>query len=260
MTYQSAIVTAVESTVHSFIHSISEKFGVSEDELLSMWNGATFTVTESKIKTTATKKEGTTKEVKTKPSEQVSGNEVSAGVLSGMKKDELVALAKSRGLSHTGTKDVIIARLTGGGTEKSQPPAKVPADKRSVPAKKPSIDPKVTPIIKQSAEIRIGHNKFKNYEHTESGLVFDNINGKVIGKQNADGSVSTLTDSDIEACKKYGFEFVIPSNLNKKELVEDDDPEDALEDTKDPEAGNEEDVDENVDDFIEEEEGSDYDE
>lgn len=256
MTYQSAIVTALESTVHSFIHSISEKFGVSEDELLSMWNGATFTVAESKIKTTATKKEGTTKETKTK----VSGNEVSAGVLSGMKKDELVALAKSRGLSHTGTKDVIIARLTAGDKETSQPPAKVPADKRSVPAKKPSIDPKVTPIIKQSVEIRIGHNKFKNYEHTESGLVFDNINGKVIGKQNSDGSVSTLTDSDIEACKKYGFEFVIPSNLNKKELVEDDDPEDPLEDPKDTEAGNEEDVDENVDDFIEEEEGSDYDE
>ena len=89
--------------------------------------------------------------------------------------------------------------------------------------------------------------------------MFDNINGKVIGKQQADGTISTLTDSDIEQCKKYGFNFLMPSNLNKKEVVVDDeDVEDVLEDVKDPEVQDEED-DENVEDFLEEEEAvSDY--
>ena len=259
MTYQSAIVTAVESAVHSFIHSVSEKFGVSEDELLSMWNGAektaekkTTTKTEKKTEKPAEKKTTTKKEKTNVP--EAEGNAMSAGVLAGMKKDELVALAKSRGLSHTGTKDVIIARLTGGG--------KAPSEKSAVPAKKPAeekVAPKVTPIIKQSAEIRIGQNKFKNYEHNESGLVFDNINGKVIGKQNVDGTISTLSDADIEQCKKYGFTFIMPSNLNKKEAVDDEEPEDMVEE-KDPEVVDDEDADENVEDFIEDDGGDDYEE
>jgi len=243
MTYQSAIVTAIESAVHSFIHCVSDKFGVDENELMNMWSSSA-SATSKKSKEPETVKEPNKKTSGKTALTEISGNDMSAGVLSTMKKDELVALAKARGLSHTGTKDVIISRLTGIGKEKSVPPAdKVPTKKSEGKVAK------ATPIIKQSPEIRIGQNKFKNYEHTESGLVFDNINGKVVGKQNPDGTLSTLSDADIEQCKKYGFTFIMPSNLNKKDVVDEDDGEETVEDVKDPEI----EEDDNVEDFIEEE-------
>jgi hypothetical protein len=44
----------------------------------------------------------------------------------------------------------------------------------------------------------------------ETGLVFDEITEKVLGKQLEDGGVAPLTEADMEVCKERGFSFDIP--------------------------------------------------
>ena len=289
MSQQSTVLNAIQMSVKS----IAEKFKMTEKEIYDMWSasqnapqsssssssssnistmkkdelvslaksrGLSHTGTKEALISRLTIKVGETDPIPEK-SAPVEQNPMSKNILSEMKKDELVSLAKSRGLSHTGTKEALISRLTGTEDEittkeKSAPTKEKTKEKSKEKTKEKTTTPKVVTQIQKSAAVEIKPNKFKNYEHTDSGLVFDNINGKVIGKQQSDGTVSTLTDSDIEQCKKYNFSFVMPSNLNKKApiQVDDDDGDDPdLEEEKDGEE--EDDVDVDVDDFIEEEVG-----
>jgi hypothetical protein len=74
-------------------------------------------------------------------------------------------------------------------------------------------------------------NKFNNYEHKETGFVFDKNTDEVIGKQHLDGTIVPLTLNDIELCKENNWSFKPPlkvlddSNIIKKQTVtvEDDD-------------------------------------
>jgi len=263
MSFQGIISKAIDDAVGIFIHTVYERFSVDESALLQMWNSSS---TKSAPKVNV---------------EKLHQNNHSQALLVAMKKDELVAMAKARNMSHTGTKEVLVARLTSGdvpipkdspkdspkdissGPSEKQVKAK-PAPKEKVTKASPKIStkvstkvstkptslPKVTPIQK-SQPIELKLNKFKNYEHTETGLVFDNINGKVTGKQHPNGSVSSLTDADIEVCKKFVFTFVMPSNLNKKEAIfDEDDGDDPAEDVK---ADGDDDGDDDVENFPEEE-------
>lgn len=229
MSYQSIVTSAIEKSIGAFIKSAAEKFKVDEGELMQLWNSS-LSVKPPGAKASAL------------PSVLAPENAaLSSSILSSMKKDELVDMAKSRGLSHSGTKDAIIERLMGGLATAPKGSAKAKEPKKAVAAV-------ITPIQRPKS-VEIKPNKFKNYEHLESGLVFDNINGKVIGKQNTDGTISSLTDADIEQCKRYGFSFVMPTNLNKKvaEVVDDDENGDEK---VDEEVADEDEEDENVDDFL----------
>ena len=253
MSFQHALNQAIAETINGFIQKVSTTFSVDKEALNSLWNDSNVEV-KAKTKEVKTK----IKVEKEKPVEKPAENEQSQKVLLNLKKTELVDMAKARNLSHTGTKEELVARLTGVSpsskkestkTESTKKESVKESSKEKVKQTKITSVPKVTPITK-SQPIEIKANKFKNYEHTESGLVFDNINGKVIGHQNSNGSVSDLTDADIDQCKKYGFNFNMPSNLNKKESVEDvgEDDEDELDNTTKPD--DDEELDENVEDFL----------
>ena len=79
--------------------------------------------------------------------------------------------------------------------------------------KKKGTDPAKTPVIKKLTanipNILIRRNKFNNYEHPESGLVFDNQEKIVIGKQNDDGNIDDLTEEDIDKCNAFKFRYKI---------------------------------------------------
>ena len=81
--------------------------------------------------------------------------------------------------------------------------------------------------------IQIKRNQFGNFEHFETGLVFSKLDKKVIGKQNEDGTIRELTKNDIEICNKFKFKYIIPENLNNKELDESDSDEEANSDIDD---------------------------
>lgn len=92
--------------------------------------------------------------------------------------------------------------------------------------------------------IIVKKNEFDNYEHIESGLVFNRNTKCVIGKQDHNtGDVLSLNEDDIEICKQYKFKFNIPKNLNEEddEIEEDDDYNEVEEEDDEEEDDEEED-------------------
>jgi hypothetical protein len=137
----------------------------------------------------------------------------SLGDLCLMSRPELVAICKQHSVLTTGSKEIIICRI-----------AKINSDKYKVEVKK------VMPKFKKNAEvlsvvkkyipiINVSRNQWGNYEHKDTGLVF-NQDHLIYAKQIKDGTLVNLTPDDIETCKQYKFEWVLPENLNwnKKSL------------------------------------------
>jgi len=76
----------------------------------------------------------------------------------------------------------------------------------------------VAPILKNIQQniqtIYVRRNKYGNYEHEQTGLVFDRDEKIVYGIQRGP-DVFDLSEIEIELCKKYKFTPRIPENLDK---------------------------------------------
>ena len=184
-------------------------------------------------------------------------------------KKELGEICKSKGLKITGTKPEIIQRIVeiqpNNSSSSDTPPiesgtgskdvkdtnkntiveqfAKVATKTKQILTKQPDIIQKIKASV---GSLEIIKNKYGNFEHTETNLVFQSaINQKVIGKQMEDGTLADLTPSDIETCKLYKFSYNLPMNLDSKI---------ALKDVKVAELDNDADDDNNESDQLEVEE------
>jgi hypothetical protein len=128
-----------------------------------------------------------------------------------MKKPELVDLCKEKGFKSTGSKIDLIGYLfdevVAETKEVKVKPVKATAVDTAV-AKKSIIEKlnKATPVI------AIRRNEHNNYEHAESGFVFDQKTKNVIGKQQGD-TVVPICKADIDICNKYSFKYDIPESL-----------------------------------------------
>ena len=247
MSFSDLIISTVNKAVDSFIEQVADKYNINGQELRSLWNG-----NQTKTQTQVKPKKTVETEKVTEAAPALTNN----SELSGLKKPELVALCKTRGLSSTGTKEEMIARLTGGGA---------PAKKKSPPkpAKETKVD--VKPVVKsvqtKIEPFKVSKNSFGNHEHASTGLVLDKDTKKIIGTQNPKGHIDPLTDEGIEICNKYKLQYVLPENLNTKkatvvEELPDEDEEDVGEDIEDIEDNLEEDEDDEDiedEDFEEEE-------
>lgn len=178
MSFSDLLNKAVKSVFVSYAETLSKKYNIPKDELVSLFEG-----TSDKSP------------VPDKPSIVQESSE-----LSKLSKNELVAHCKIRGLKTTGTKQDLLGRLT---SETKQPPKKESTSQKAVET-----------IQKTISAIQIKKNSFGNFEHGETGFVFDRATQKVIGKQNKNGHIDNITDSDIEICNKYKFKFEIPEDLN----------------------------------------------
>lgn len=132
---------------------------------------------------------------------------VNSPSLNKLKKNELAELCKKAGLSTKGTKEILKNRLLG---------------KEVVVAKNGQIPEILAQLAKNRGNIHIRRNIYNNYEHVESGLVFDEHNETVIGKQNEDGTILCLSEKDIEICKQLGFKYDIPTTLNLDKPYDDE--------------------------------------
>jgi hypothetical protein len=154
-------------------------------------------------------------------------------------------LCKTHGYKSTGTKDVLISRLLG----KTDEEIKETLAAKESSTKKPGSDPK-KPSSKQLKKIEtskvvekltvnvpsiiLRKNRFNNYEHAETGFIFDK-NKLVIGKQNDDGTVDNLTEEDIDRCNAYKFKLELPENLDEHISLKDvkiDELDDELDEEK----------------------------
>lgn len=194
MSFSKTLQEKIESHIKQYIKKISAEFNVDESQLLAIWTG-----------------EKTTSSI-------VNMEDLSVQRLSNCTKPELAALCKSRGLKCTGTKDELKNRLLG-----KDDCVKPEKKEKEPPKSKPKGKDKSAIIEKLTSNvplIPIRRNKHGNYEHPESSFIFDKVSQLVIGKQEDDGSVSELTEDDIETCKKYKFHYRPSKNLDKDNLEE----------------------------------------
>ncbi len=190
----------VNETMEMFIEKLSNTYKINKDELYELWN-----------------KQSTTQTL----------NETDLNKLS---KQKLIELCKSKGLKCSGTKEVLINILQNKDNISKISPKKT----SNASSKKPDVVKQITSFI---PNISIYRNKFNNFEHKETLFIFDKPSQKVIGKQNENGKIDSLTKDDINLCNKYKFSYIIPENLDTKnnlnsihiEELEDED-EDEVED------------------------------
>ena len=233
MSFSDLIISTVNKTVDSFIEQVAEKYNLSAQELRSMWNGSQPKSTLAKVKP------------EEKPAPLSNTPE-----LSGLKKPELVSMCKARGISSTGTKEDMIARLTG---------ESAPTKEKKSPAEKSKPVPQEKPVVKtvqtKIEPFKVSKNSFGNHEHTPTGLVLDKDTKKIIGTQNPKGHIDPLTDKGIEICNKYKLQYVLPENLNtKKATVVEGIPEEEEEDVGEEIVEEEEELLEEEEELLEEEE------
>lgn len=171
-----------------------------------------------------------------------------------MTKPELSGVCKSRGLKVSGARQDLIDRILED-LKKGDAPVEKDAPKKQTTLTKAGVLKKETntSVLKKIATaaptLQIKRNKFGNYEHAETGLVFDKEDKTVIGKQGDDGNIYELDDDDIENCKRFKFNYNIPENLDSRKTGLDDVKVDEVEE----ELG-EEDFEEEVEEEVSEEE------
>ena len=168
-------------------------------------------------------------------------------ILSGSK-DMLVAMCKKAGVKVTGKKEELMQRLTEFLTNKNDKKVESKVEKKTE-----KNDQAVIRAVKErTAELAIRKNKFGNFEHTQTGLVFNTENKMVYGRQ-VDDAVIDLTVEDIELCKKYKFPYKIPENLNTSKNLDDIKIEDLEEEVLDEDDLEDEGEDEVEDDIPDDE-------
>ena len=155
--------------------------------------------------------------------------------LNKMKKPELVSKCKEEGYNSVGAKPDLIKSII----FKTPPVAKpAKAKKEAVPPLDKNVLAKMTSTL---SNVVIRRNQHGNYEHPDTGFVFNSKTREVIGKQ-VDDEVVDLTKDDINECNRLNFKYVIPFNLgvvetketevdemDEAELVEDDSSEEEIE-------------------------------
>jgi hypothetical protein len=215
---------AIEKVIQTFISNVSTKYNLDNDELNAIWTGNN-------------KQSNTPKVV------SFSEVDVSPDFLLKCNKAELTALCKQKGCKCSGTKTELISRLLGKEDNKNPEDNKKPktTSKKITPREISPIEKK---LVANIPNILVKRNKYNNYEHPETGLVFDNETKTVIGKQNKNGSVDDLSEDDIDQCNAFKFKFQIPSNLDSKSKLVDVKIEELDEDEGDDELEVEEELNE----------------
>lgn len=135
--------------------------------------------------------------------------------LQSLKKDELVALCKSKNLRYSGTKQELIQRL--------EPKSSILPSKTTFQKKKKLFEDKelsidvIKSLIAELNPIVIRKNKNGRFEDRKHHLIFDEVTKKVIGKEDENGNLIQLEENDIIVCKKLGYDYELPENLDKYE-------------------------------------------
>lgn len=167
--------------IKEYIELLLKEYDLDEDILLKIWTDA-------------------------HPNEEKEEKQLSeASRLKKMKKPELQQLCREKNLKVTGTKSALMDRLLGKEVVVEKP--------KSKKSKKKSIADVLRKISQNTEVLNIRRNLFNNFEHIETGFVFNETDHKVVGKQNDDGFVVPLTDKDIETCQGYNFDYEIPENI-----------------------------------------------
>lgn len=225
--------------VREFCDKVASTFNIKSDEVYRLWDSEA-SPSSSKAASPVKAKVSSSSTASVTPAASNDDTEITREKILSANKDMLIAMCKKQGVKVTGKKDELIQRLVDSLSAEKK-------EKKVEPPKKNSEPPVVKAVKDRMAELAIRKNKFGNFEHTQTSLVF-NTDKMVFGRQLEDGKISELTADDIELCKKYKFPYKIPENLNTsktlddvkiedidEEVLDDDDLADDIEEEEDEE-------------------------
>jgi hypothetical protein len=199
----------------NYIQQISLKYKIPRNELLHLWNGNVEKKDDGNVEKkddgNVEKKDDGNVEKKDDGNVEKKDDGIDPEKILKASKAELVAMCKKEGKKCSGTKTELISRLVSKSNEK----------KKKNKKKELKTPPVIKKINASIPAIQIRKNKFGNYEHVDTGLIFNKHTKKVIGKQHSDGQIIELSHSDIDLCNKYKFSYNLPENLNKKSSLDD---------------------------------------
>ena len=247
----------IQGVINKYVAKLFEKLvevkGIDQDDLNNMWSEITSQTNLSQTNLSQTNLSQTNLSQKKVPapisvvSPDVS-NALDPSKIMGATVPELKALCKANKLSTGGKKQDLIDRLVSLCNSSSENKDNVEsADasnaanaanvKQTVPTapKKKKRSPNRMPNIPISS-IHITKNVHNNYEHPETKLVFEKESKQVIGKQQDDGTITALTEEDIQVCDQFKFSYKMPEKIiteaEKKltSVTNDDDIVETLED------------------------------
>lgn len=128
------------------------------------------------------------------------------------KNSELVEICRAAKLPISGTKAVLIARILGTPIPTTAPKTK---KKKKYEHSEPAVFNKVRECCPTIILLR---NENGDFEHKETGFIFDETTKLVIGKKGKQGIVN-ITISDVQTCKELGFR-VEDSKVDKEFTAE----------------------------------------
>ena len=200
MSFAEQLSKSVNQIIFSYIKNVAQKYNLDEKELQDIWGSENH-------------KEQTMTNVDT--------NNISRDRLLKCNKLELSALCKSKGLKCSGNKEDLLNRLldlNNNETKKVENNTETKKVENKQKTNTIKVDKKLSVVEKLTRDnnpISLRRNAKGVFVHPPTGFVFDPKEEKVIGKEDKDG-VSELTEEDIEECKKFKFNYKLPSNLDKK--------------------------------------------
>ena len=213
-----SLESEIQGVINKYVTKLFEKLvevkGIDQDDLNSMWSEITSQTNLQQKKALA-------------PISVVSpdvSNALDPSKIMGATVPELKALCKANKLSTGGKKQDLIDRLVSLCNRSSEKKDNVESSeaagsdadnvKQTVPTapKKKKRSPNRMPNIPISS-IHITKNVHNNYEHPETKLVFEKETKQVIGKQQDDGTISALTEEDIQVCDQFKFPYKIPEKI-----------------------------------------------
>jgi hypothetical protein len=258
-----------DNLVKDFCKEVASTYGLNDQELFSIWKGEKVNTikkflssksdSESKTETKSEPKSKTESkpEQVSKPANESTNDpdlDITRDKIMLANKDMLAAMCKKKGLKMSGKKEELVQRLIDSLSSSSSSSSSsyqslsssVPSHLSVTAKSSKGEESSVIKSIKSTvSDIAIRRNKYGNFEHMQTGLVF-NTDKLVYGRQ-VEGEVIPLTVEDIESCKKYKFAYKLPENLNINK---------SLDDIKIDEVEEEEELDDDdlIDDLIDDEE------
>lgn len=232
-----SFANTMEVLINDFCDKLAIKFNLDRQQVRDVWSSKSQSV-----------KEAVTNSPPHSPSRvaDTSDTEITREKILGGSKDMLIAMCKKAGVKVTGKKEELVQRLTEFLANKNDKKVEPKVEKKTEKTDQPVI----RTMKERTAELAIRKNKFGNFEHTQTGLVFNTENKMVYGRQ-VDDAVVDLTVEDIELCKKYKFPYKIPENLNTSKNLDDikiEDLEEEVLDEDDLEDEGEDEIDDDIPD------------
>ena len=175
----------------NFSKIVSDKYNVPFDELMELWNDENILKNDKSISNF---------------SNEMNNTKNSKNTNSSNSSNSCIYKYKRGDKKNTTCGNKICKKYTTGFyciyhvNEENKSP-KVPKDElSSVPVKE----------SKPKEKLAIRKNKYGNFVHEPTQLVFKSYTEKVVTKkQSEDGKLTDLSEEDIENCKKYGFKYEI---------------------------------------------------